>query len=412
MLSKQGIISDESCNNIIEGLNSILKDINSGVLKIQDEEDIHSFVELELINRIGDDGKKLHTARSRNDQVALDLRLYLSSQAHADLQLLKDLIEALCDKAKKYSDCIMPGYTHLQRAQPINFGHQLLAYAYMFLRDYDKISDCIKRIEVSPIGACALAGTSYNTDRESEAEELGFDQVAQNSIDAVSDRDFCIEYLSVASTIMMHLSRLSEEIILWNSWEFKFINISDDFTTGSSIMPNKKNPDMAELIRGKTGRVYGNLMSLLTTLKGLPLAYNKDMQEDKEPVFDTCKTISDCLNIMKMMIQSISANKENMKLAAQKGFINATDLADYLVSKSISFRDAYKISGEVVAYCQKNNKCLEDLSLDEFKKFNKDIDVQVYEWINLENCVNKRTSLGGSSPDNIDTQIKHIKENI
>ena len=411
MLSAQGIISSDDADSIISALKQILQDIESGNLQIDPKaEDIHMFVEQVLTERIGDTGKKLHTARSRNDQVALDLRLYLRDYADEVSSLLKDLVKALKTQAEKNIDVIMPGYTHLQHAQPVLFSHYMLAYAMMFLRDIDRIKDCRKRINVSPIGCCALAGTTYDTDRALEAKKLGFDSVCLNSLDGVSDRDFCVELLSSLSLVMTHLSRLSEELILWSSQEFSFIDLSDDFTTGSSIMPQKKNPDMAELCRGKTGRVYGDLMGLLTTLKGLPLAYNKDMQEDKEGVFDACDTVKMCLSVCAPMILSMKVNKENMLESAKKGFMNATDLADYLVIKGLPFRDAYKISGSVVAYCIQTGHILEDLPLSEYKKFSTLISDDVYQAIDLANCVQKRSSEGGTSTESVKKQLAFLED--
>ena len=411
MLSAQGIISSDDADCIISALKQILQDIESGKLQIDPKaEDIHMFVEQILTERIGDTGKKLHTARSRNDQVALDLRLYLRDYADEVSSLLKDLVKALKTQAEKNIDVIMPGYTHLQHAQPVLFSHYMLAYAMMFLRDIDRIKDCRKRINVSPIGCCALAGTTYDTDRAFEAKKLGFDSVCLNSLDGVSDRDFCVELLSALSLVMTHLSRLSEELILWSSQEFSFIELSDDFTTGSSIMPQKKNPDMAELCRGKTGRVYGDLMGLLTTLKGLPLAYNKDMQEDKEGVFDACDTVKMCLSVCAPMILSMKVNKENMLESAKKGFMNATDLADYLVIKGLPFRDAYKISGSVVAYCIQTGHILEDLPLSEYKKFSTLISDDVYQAIDLANCVQKRSSEGGTSTESVKKQLTFLED--
>ena len=411
MLSAQGIISSGDADSIISTLKQILQDIESGNLQIDPKaEDIHMFVEQVLTERIGDTGKKLHTARSRNDQVALDLRLYLRDYADEVSSLLKDLVKALKTQAEKNIDVIMPGYTHLQHAQPVLFSHYMLAYAMMFLRDIERIKDCRKRINVSPIGCCALAGTTYDTDRALEAKKLGFDSVCLNSLDGVSDRDFCVELLSSLSLVMTHLSRLSEELILWSSQEFSFIELSDDFTTGSSIMPQKKNPDMAELCRGKTGRVYGDLMGLLTTLKGLPLAYNKDMQEDKEGVFDACDTVKMCLSVCAPMILSMKINKENMLESAKKGFMNATDLADYLVIKGLPFRDAYKISGSVVAYCIQTGHILEDLPLSEYKKFSTLISDDVYQAIDLANCVQKRSSEGGTSTESVKKQLAFLED--
>ena len=413
MLGYKNIITKKEADDIIDGLQTILDDINSGALLIDFEaEDIHMFVEQVLTERIGETGKKLHTARSRNDQVALDMRMYLKSQTLLVIDKIKTLLFAVVDKAEEHKSSIMPGYTHLQRAQPITFGHHLMAYAMMLLRDIDRFTDLLKRIDVCPIGSCALAGTTYQTDREFEAEKLGFSQIAKNSIDGVSDRDFCVEFLSSASLLMMHLSRFSEEIILWSSWEFKFVELSDAFTTGSSIMPQKKNSDMAELVRGKTGRVYGDLMALLTTLKGLPLAYNKDMQEDKEGVFDAVDTIKMCLDVFAPMVASMNVLTSNMLVAAQKGFINATDLADYMVKKGMAFRSAYKISGQIVAYCIQNNKVLETLSLEEYKSFDGIFESDVFSEIDLLTCVEKRISKGGTSPQSVSEQIDFVKEKL
>ena len=413
MLAAKGILSQADADTLIAGLEEILADLDSGKLQFDMNcEDIHMFVEQVLTERIGDVGKKLHTARSRNDQVALDTRMYLREQIDEITVLVKELIAAVSDKAETYKDAIMPGYTHLQRAQPITFGHHLMAYAMMLLRDVDRLADCRRRTNVSPIGCCALAGTTYDTDRVFEAEKLGFSGICLNSLDGVSDRDFCAELISTLSILMMHLSRFSEEIILWSSWEFKFVELSDAYTTGSSIMPQKKNPDMAELVRGKTGRVYGDLMALLTTLKGLPLAYNKDMQEDKEAVFDACDTVTMCLQVFTGMVNTMRANCANMKLAAQKGFINATDLADYLVKKGMPFRSAYKISGSLVAYCIQNNTVLEDLPLETYRQYSDLFDNELYEAIDLMNCVQKRISQGGTSVASVEAQIQYVKENI
>ena len=406
MLGAQGIIPQKCAEEIIDGLDGILADINSGKLIIDDEsEDIHTFIEQELTKRIGDAGKMLHTARSRNDQVALDMRMYLRSETDTVISLIKKLILTVCGKAEEYRDAVMPGYTHLQRAQPITFGHQIMAYAMMFLRDAGRLQDAKKRMNISPIGSCALAGTTYNTDRKSEAEMLGFDGVCQNSIDGVSDRDFCVELLSALSLVMTHLSRFSEEIILWSSWEFRFIELSDEYTTGSSIMPQKKNSDMAELTRGKTGRVYGDLIALLTVLKGLPLAYNKDMQEDKESTFDAFETVKACLTVFDGMVGSIKANRENMLTAAKKGFINATDLADYLTKKGKPFREAYKLCGQIVSYCTKEDKTLEELTLSEYKSFDTMFENDLFDAINLLNCVKRRISEGGTSVESVEKQI-------
>ena len=411
MLAAQGIIGQDDADALIEGLSQILQDIESGALPIDMEcEDIHMFVEQVLTQRIGDVGKKLHTARSRNDQVALDIRLYLRSEIDAIATLTKALIVAITEKAAQYKAAIMPGYTHLQRAQPITFGHHLMAYAMMLLRDLDRLADTRKRMNQSPIGCCALAGTTYNTDRWYEANRLGFDGICRNSLDGVSDRDFCAELMSAISILMVHLSRFSEEIILWSSWEFKFVELSDAYTTGSSIMPQKKNPDMAELVRGKTGRVFGDLMSLLTTLKGLPLAYNKDMQEDKESVFDAVDTVKMCLQVFAGMVSTMTANTENMKLAAQKGFINATDLADYLVKKGLPFRSAYKISGQLVALCIQQNTVLENLPLETYQSYSPLFAEDLYQDIDLMTCVEKRISEGGTSVASVEAQIAYVKE--
>ena len=410
MLAKQGIITEADADTLIDGLEGILKDLDSGALDIDMEcEDIHMFVEQVLTQRLGDVGKKLHTARSRNDQVALDIRMYLRDEIDEITALTKALIVAVTAKAEAYYDAIMPGYTHLQRAQPVTFGHHLMAYAMMLLRDVDRLADTRKRMNQSPIGCCALAGTTYETDRYFEAEKLGFDGICMNSLDGVSDRDFCVELMGAIATLMMHLSRFSEEIILWSSWEFKFVDLSDAYTTGSSIMPQKKNPDMAELVRGKTGRVYGDLMALLTTLKGLPLAYNKDMQEDKEAVFDACDTVKMCLKVFCGMIETLRANTVNMKRAAQKGFINATDLADYLVKKGMPFRTAYKISGTLVAYCIQNNTVLEELPLETYLSYSELFESDLYEHIDLVTCVEKRISVGGTSTASVKAQIEWVK---
>ena len=411
MLAKQGIISEGDAESLVAGLEGILADIESGELPIDMEcEDIHMFVEQVLTERIGDVGKRLHTARSRNDQVALDIRMYLREETDTITELVKKLIGVITDKADQYKDTIMPGYTHLQRAQPVTFGHHLMAYAMMLLRDVDRLADCRKRMNLSPIGCCALAGTTYNTDRRYEAENLGFDGICLNSLDGVSDRDFCAELMSDIAILMMHLSRFSEEIILWSSWEFKFVELSDAYTTGSSIMPQKKNPDMAELVRGKTGRVYGDLISLLTTLKGLPLAYNKDMQEDKESVFDACDTVIMCLKVFTGMIETLRANTANMKRAAQKGFINATDLADYLVKKGLPFRSAYKISGTLVALCIEKNTVLEELPLEVYKQHSELFEEDLYNEIDLMTCLEKRVSEGGTSVSSVKAQINYVKE--
>ena len=393
MLSAQKIISAEDAEKIIDGLQTILDDLQSGALVIDENaEDIHMFVEEVLTARIGDAGKKLHTARSRA----------LAAAGEYEAVIL--------DLAGKHTETIMPGYTHLQRAQPITFAHHLMAYAMMLCRDLDRLADGKKRMNVSPIGSCALAGTTYDTDRYLEAEKLGFDDITLNSLDGVSDRDFCVELLSAIAILMMHLSRFSEEIILWSSWEFKFIELSSEFTTGSSIMPQKKNSDMAELVRGKSGRVYGDLMALLTMLKGLPLAYNKDMQEDKEAIFDAVDTVKMCLDIFTGMIGSVQVLPENMKKAAQGGFINATDLADYLVRKGLPFRDAYKISGQIVGDCISRRLVLETYPLEDYQKHSPLFEKDVYQAIDLLTCVETRISAGGPSKDSLQKQIAYVRE--
>lgn len=411
VLAKMGIVSDAEGTAIIEGLGGILAEIDSGKLQIDPAaEDIHSFVEGVLTERLGDTGRKLHTARSRNDQVALDTRLYLRDRTADTIELIVKLINALCDQAEKNADAVMPGYTHLQRAQPITFAHQLLAYGMMLARDLGRLGDAVKRMNVSPLGACALAGTTYPIDREMSAAELGFDGICLNSLDAVSDRDFCVELCSALALVMTHLSRLAEELILWTSWEFRFVELSDAYTTGSSIMPQKKNSDMAELVRGKTGRVYGDLITLLTMLKGLPLAYNKDMQEDKEAVFDAFDTVQACLGVFSPMIETMTVKKDNMLAAAKSGFINATDLADWLAKRGVPFRTAYKLTGEIVAWCIVHGKTLEDMTLEEYKSFSEVFDESLYEDISIAACVAKRTSKGGASPANIAAQIEYLKQ--
>ena len=411
MLAAQGIISLPDSNTIIDGLQSVLDDIESGKIEIDlDAEDIHMFVEAELTKRIGDVGKRLHTARSRNDQVALDVRMYLRDETEKIIGLVLDTIDAILEQAKAHTNDIMPGYTHLQRAQPITFAHHILAYAMMLTRDVGRLKDAVKRMNYSPLGSCALAGTTYPIDRRFTAERLGFDGVTANSIDGVSDRDFAVELLGAYSLIMMHLSRFSEEIILWSSWEFKFVELDDAYTTGSSIMPQKKNSDMAELVRGKTGRVYGDLLALLTTLKGLPLAYNKDMQEDKEAVFDGVETVAKCLRVFAPMIRTMKVIPQNMYAAAQRGFINATDLADYLTKKGMPFRAAYKTVGQIVAYCISGGKVLEDMTLDEYKGFSVDFEDDLYDAISLESCVNRRISEGSTGPVAVAAQIEIVTE--
>lgn len=413
MLCKQNIISGNERDMLLAGLGSIKHDLNSGELTVdEDAEDIHMFVEKVLTERVGEVGKKLHTARSRNDQVALDLKMYTRSEIETIISKLKDFVSVITAKADQYKKSIMPGYTHLQRAQPVTFGHHLMTYAMMFLRDISRLADCKKRLNVSPIGSCALAGTTYDTDRYFEAEKLGFDSVTLNSIDGVSDRDYCVELLSDLSIIMVHLSRLSEEIILWSSWEFKFVELSDAFTTGSSIMPQKKNSDMAELVRGKSGRVIGDLIGTITMLKGLPLAYNKDMQEDKESLFDAIDTVKMCLDVYIPMLNSMIALEDNMINAAKGGFINATDLADYLVKKGMPFRTAYKVSGSIVSYCINSGKTLDTLSLDEYKQFDSLFEDDLYDAISLETCVSKRISVGGTSAASFDKQLEFVRAEL
>ena len=413
MLGAKGIITAQEAEALIDGLQTILDDLKTGALRIDPAaEDIHMFVEQVLTERIGDVGKKLHTARSRNDQVALDFRMYLRGEIDEISALTAQLMSVICDKAEEYRDAIMPGYTHLQRAQPISFGHQLMAYAMMLLRDLDRLKDCRRRLNVSPIGCCALAGTTYDTDREMEAKALGFDGICLNSVDGVSDRDFAVELCAALAIEMMHLSRLAEELILWSSWEFQFIELPDAYTTGYSIMPQKKNPDMAELVRGKTGRVYGDLMGILTVLKGLPLAYNKDMQEDKEGVFDACDTAKMCLAVMAGMLPGMKARRDKMRRAASEGFINATDLADYLVMKGLPFRSAYKISGALVGKCIREGKTLETLSLAEYREASPLIGDDVYTHIDLGVCVQKRTSAGGTSVQSVEQQIGAVRSRL
>ena len=410
MLAAQGILDAGEVEKILQGLEGILADLKSGSLAVDPAaEDIHMFVEQVLTERIGDAGKRLHTARSRNDQVAVDLRLYLRQRSAALTAQLKELMGVIADQAEANSDAIVPGYTHLQRAQPILFAHHLLAYAMMFSRDVTRLQDAVRRMNESPLGACALAGTTYPTDRQMTAALLGFDGPCRNSIDAVSDRDFCVELLAALSTVMMHLSRFSEEIILWCSWEFHFVELSDAYTTGSSIMPQKKNPDMAELVRGKTGRVYGDLMGTLTMLKGLPLAYNKDMQEDKEAIFDAFDTVSHCLEVFTPMLASMKTHKDAMYQAAQKGFINATDLADYLTRKGMPFRTAYKLTGRLVAECVQTGKVLENIPLEYYQALSPLFGADLYEAIDLHTCVERRTSEGGTGKASVLSQIAYLR---
>ena len=410
MLGACGIISMEDVAAILEGLQSILEDVEAGKVEFTaDNEDIHMNVEALLTARIGDAGKRLHTARSRNDQVALDFRMYVREQIPVIVGQLLELEAVLCRQAKQYQTAVMPGYTHLQRAQPISFAQHLMAYASMFARDVTRLEDCAKRLNECPLGSGALAGTTYPIDRWQTAKALDFDAPMSNSLDGVSDRDYALELMSALSILMMHLSRFSEEVILWCSWEFKFIELDDAYATGSSIMPQKKNPDVAELVRGKTGRVYGDLMSLLTVMKGLPLAYNKDMQEDKEPVFDAIDTVEMCLPVFAAMIDTMKVLPDNMRKAAGKGFINATDCADYLTKKGMPFRDAYTVTGKLVAACTAQGKTLEELTLDELKAVSGLFDQDVYEAINLENCMALRASYGGPAVSETTRQIEAIE---
>lgn len=411
MLGKCGIIEESQAENIRKGLKEILADIENGKLMIDMEaEDIHTFIEGELTARLGDDGKRLHTSRSRNDQVALDIKLYLKKEVVNVSNMLKDLVKVIADKAEQYSETVMPGYTHLQRAQPITFGHHLLAYGEMFLRDISRLNDCLKRMDEMPLGSCALAGTTYPIDRNITKELLGFDRVTNNSLDGVSDRDYCIEFASCLSIIMVHLSRFSEEIIMWCSWEFKFIELDDAFSTGSSIMPQKKNPDIAELVRGKSGRVFGDTMTLLTIMKGIALAYNKDMQEDKEAIFDAVDTVKMCLTAFTPMLDTMKVIGENMRKAAAGGFINATDCADWLTKNGVPFRDAYKATGELVARCIELNTDLENLPIDEYKKICDVFTEDVYNAISLEQCTMERKAFGGPAPENVKAQAKRVKD--
>ena len=411
MLGAQGIIDQSESDKITAELFNILQDIKSGALEIDmNAEDIHTFVEGELTARLGQTGKRLHTARSRNDQVALDIRLTLRKEIEEIEEKVKGLISVICDKAEENKDTIMSGYTHLQRAQPITFAHHIMAYASMLCRDLDRLRDVKRRMNVCPLGSGALAGTTYPLNREMTAELLGFDGVTLNSLDGVSDRDFCIELAGALSIIMVHLSRFSEEIIMWCSWEFNFVELDDAFSTGSSIMPQKKNPDIAELVRGKSGRVFGDLTTLLTVMKGIALAYNKDMQEDKEAIFDAVDTVKMCLTAFTPMIETMTVLKDNMRRAAAKGFINATDCADYLVGKGLPFRDAYKATGELVALCIDRGTTLEELPLEEYKKICDLFDDGIYTAINLEKCVNDRLVIGGPSKNSVDIQIEYARK--
>ena len=411
MLVKQGIILEDEGSKIIDGLNKILNEIEEGRFEFKVElEDIHMNIEHRLIEIIGKVGGKLHTARSRNDQVATDVKLYLRKKIDEINIKLKDFMKCIVDKAEKHIDTIMPGFTHLQIAQPVLFSHYLLAYFEMFKRDYKRLIDCRKRLNECPLGSGALAGTTFNIDRFFTAKELKFDKPTDNSLDSVSDRDFIVEFISNCSILMMHLSRLCEEIILWSSQLFNFIELPDSMCTGSSIMPQKKNPDVPELIRGKTGRVYGNLINILTVLKSLPLAYNKDLQEDKEPLFDTVKTVEDCLDIITEFIKRMKPKKDVMNFWANKGFSTATDIADYLAEKGIPFRNAHKITGSIVKYCIENEKNLEDLTIEEFKKFSDKIEEDIFQYLTLESCINRRNSYGGTSKKNVLNQIENAKK--
>ena len=413
MIGECGIIEKSESQAIIEGLKGILADIDNGSLQIDpNAEDIHTFIEGELTQRLGQTGKRLHTARSRNDQVAVDIRLYLKKEVQNIKKQVRELIGVICNKAEEYAGAVMPGYTHLQRAQPITFGHHLMAYAEMLLRDVDRLECAYRHMDEMPLGSGALATTTYPIDRTITAKLLNFDRVSQNSLDGVSDRDFCMELASVLSIIMVHLSRFSEEIIMWCSWEFKFVELDDAFSTGSSIMPQKKNPDIAELVRGKSGRVFGDLMTLLTVMKGIALAYNKDMQEDKEAIFDAVDTVKMCLTAFTPMIDTMKVLTDNMRKAAANGFINATDCADYLVKKGLPFRDAYKATGTLVAICIEKKTTLEELPIEEYKKICDIFDEGVYEAISLENCVNGRKVIGGPASENVKAQVKRVKSII
>ena len=413
MLGECGIIDLAESKSIVKGLKEILDDIDNGDLHFDPTaEDVHMFVEAELTSRLGDTGKRLHTARSRNDQVALDIRMNLKTEIKEIEDLVRELIETLAKLAEKNLTTVMPGYTHLQRAHPITFAHHIMAYAQMLLRDLGRLEDTYKRTNIMPLGSGALASTTYPINRQRVCDLLGFDEITQNSLDGVSDRDFCIELASAISILMMHLSRFSEEIVLWCSWEFKFIELDDAYATGSSIMPQKKNPDITELIRGKTGRVYGDLTTLLTMMKGLSLAYNKDMQEDKEAIFDAVDTVKLCLTTFIPMIETMKVIPENMRNAAAKGFINATDCADYLVKKGLPFRDAYKITGTLVHTCIEKNLTLETLPLEEYKALCETFDEDIYDAISLETCVMQRKAYGGPAPESVKAQIEYTRSKL
>ncbi|WP_372997773.1 argininosuccinate lyase [Lutispora sp.] len=410
MLGSKGIIPQEDADLIIDGLLEILEDIETGKVEFKEEaEDIHMNIESLLIQKIGDAGKKLHTGRSRNDQVALDFRIYLKEEMNEIIHLIRELCIILLKKAEENLELIMPGYTHMQKAQPITLAHHIMAYFHMFCRDMERFYDCYRRTDIMPLGSGALAGTTYDLDREMVARELKFESISQNSMDAVADRDFVIEFIGCCSIVMMHLSRFCEELVLWNSHEFGYIELDDSMATGSSIMPQKKNPDVAELIRGKTGRVYGDLMAILTIMKALPMAYNKDMQEDKEAAFDAADTVKSCINVFIPMFDTITYNKERIREKLKEGFLNATDAADYLVGKGVAFRDAHEVIGNMVNYCIKNRKALEDLSLEEFKEFNSAFQPDIYEYIKMENCVIRRNTIGGPSPERVLEDIEKGK---
>jgi argininosuccinate lyase len=410
MLGSKGIIPQEDADLIIDGLLEILEDIETGKVEFKEEaEDIHMNIESLLIQKIGDAGKKLHTGRSRNDQVALDFRIYLKEEMNEIIHLIRELCIILLKKAEENLELIMPGYTHMQKAQPITLAHHIMAYFHMFCRDMERFYDCYRRTDIMPLGSGALAGTTYDLDREMVARELKFESISQNSMDAVADRDFVIEFIGCCSIVMMHLSRFCEELVLWNSHEFGYIELDDSMATGSSIMPQKKNPDVAELIRGKTGRVYGDLMAILTIMKALPMAYNKDMQEDKEAAFDAADTVKSCINVFVPMFDTITYNKERIREKLKEGFLNATDAADYLVGKGVAFRDAHEVIGNMVNYCIKNRKALEDLSLEEFKEFNSAFQPDIYEYIKMENCVIRRNTIGGPSPERVLEDIEKGK---
>ena len=406
MLARQSIISEADGEAIVKGLQSILTDIEAGTLVMEGAEDIHSFVEQELTNRIGDAGKRLHTARSRNDQVALDMRMYVKEEINA---LLLDLIKALCAKAREHLTTVMPGYTHLQRAQPVTLAHVYMAYGNMLRRDCVRLNNTFALMDEMPLGSGALASTTYPIDRDYVCEQLGFAKITDNSMDGVSDRDYCMELAADCSILMMHLSRICEEIILWCTWEFRFCELDDAFSTGSSIMPQKKNPDVCELIRGKSGRVYGNLMTLLSMQKGLSLAYNKDMQEDKEALFDVIDTVTHSLQVLIPMLDTMKIHEENMKQAALGGYINATDCADYLTKKGVPFRDAYRCVGELVAWCIERSCALNDVSLEDLQQFHPLFGSDVYEAIDLQTCVRERKAPGGPAPDCVKVQIEALE---